>query len=243
MFLCLSSACLFADNGSKGENSPMVIGVIEEAHDDHIVVVTRDKFNRKLVINEKSKIMYVGYDEEKKEMKANCGVRAQVNNEVISAIYVTPDIGVDQPVPTPEMVKMTTAELLKYTDKDQNGKVSYVEVSKTIKHSLKHGPVGFGKTDRDNSGALNLKEFSSFLTKINWWKMSRKTPEEWFKSSNKDNNQVLSQKELADLLGSNAHINVFYKRADRNTSGDLDLEEVSIFINDLIFPSKLKRKK
>ena len=36
--------------------------------------------------------------------------------------------------------------------------------------------------------------------------MSRKTPEQWFKGSDKDSNEVLSKEELADLLGSKAHI-------------------------------------
>ena len=43
--------------------------------------------------------------------------------------------------------------------------------------------------------------------------MSRKTPEQWFKGSDKDSNEVLSKEELADLLGSKAHIDVFFKRA------------------------------
>ncbi len=67
--------------------------------------------------------------------------------------------------------------------------------------------------------------------------MSRKTPEQWFKGSDKDSNEVLSKEELADLLGSKAHIDVFFKRADKNSSGDLDQKEVSAFINELIFPS------
>ena len=53
--------------------------------------------------------------------------------------------------------------------------------------------------------------------------------------------KTLSQEELAVLLGSEAHIEVFFKRADKNTSGDLDLTEVSLFINELIFPSQRKR--
>lgn len=71
--------------------------------------------------------------------------------------------------------------------------------------------------------------------------MSRKTPEERFKASDKDQNKVLSKEELADLLGSKAHIDTFFKRADQNKSDDLDLAEVSKFIDSLIFPSK-KRK-
>ena len=83
--------------------------------------------------------------------------------------------------------------------------------------------------------ALNLKEFSAFLGKVKWWNMSRKTPEQWFKGSDKDSNEVLSKEELADLLGRKAHIDVFFKRADKNSSGDLDQKEVSAFINELIF--------
>jgi len=220
---------------SKGANSPMVIGIIKEVHSDNIVVVTRDKFTRKLLLNDKSKIIYVGFDGAKKEIKKSFCIRASVKNEVIGSIYVTPGIGEDPVYPTPEMVKMTPKELFQVADLNQNGNVCYVEASKTIKHSLKHGPVSFSKTDRDRSGGLNLKEFSAFLGKVKWWNMSRKTPEQWFKGSDKDSNEVLSKEELADLLGSNAHIDVFFKRADKNSSGDLDQKEVSAFINELIF--------
>ena len=239
--LCLNSQTLSADNRSKGPKSPLVIGVIEEAHNDHIVVITRDKYKRTLAIGEKSTITYVGFDNEKKEIKARFGVRAQVSNEVIKSIFVTPPVSEDKIEPTPEMVKMTTAELFKIADLDQSGRVSYVEMSKTLFSSLKHGPVAFHKSDRDHSGSLNRKELPSLLAKVKWWKMSRKTPEEWFESSDRDKNGVLSQKELAVLLGSEAHIEVFFKRADKNTSGDLDLTEVSRFINELIYPSRRKR--
>jgi len=233
-FLILTSS-LSIFGASKGANSPMVIGIIKEVQSENIVVVTRDKFTRKLLLNDKSKIIYVGFDGAKKEIKKSFCIRASVKNEVIGSIYVTPGIGEDPVYPTPEMVKMTPKELFQVADLNQNGNVCYVEASKTIKHSLKHGPVSFSKTDRDRSGGLNLKEFSAFLGKVKWWNMSRKTPEQWFKGSDKDNNGVLSKEELADLLGSKAHIDVFFKRADKNSSGDLDQKEVSAFINKLIF--------
>ena len=240
----ISSLNLFAANGSKGAKSPMVIGIVEEAHDDHILVVTRDKFKRKLTFKDDSKIVYVGFDDAKKEIKAKCALRAQVKDEVIGTIYVTPDIGEDEPEPTPEMVKMTPTELFEIADQNKNGRVCYVEVSKTIKYSLKHGPISFGKCDRDKSGALSPKEFPSFLEKTKWWKMSRKSPEEWFKGSDQDKNEVLSKKELAHLLGSEAHIDVFFRQADTNSSGDLDLPETSAFIKATIFPSlKAKNQK
>jgi len=233
--LLTTSLSVFA--ASKGARSPMVIGIIKEVHSDYIVVVTRDKFTRKLLLNDQSKISYIGFDGAKKEIKTSFCIRASVKNEVIGSIYVTPAIGEDPVYPTAEMVKMTPKELFQVADLNQNGHVCYVEASKTIKHSLKHGPVSFSKTDRDRSGALNLKEFSAFLGKVKWWNMSRKTPEQWFQESDQDNNGGLSKKELAHLLGSEAHIDTFFNRADKNSSEDLDQKEVSAFINELIFPS------
>jgi len=240
----IGSLNVFAANGSKGAKSPMVIGIIEDAHDDHVLVVTRDKFKRKLTFKDDSKIVYVGFDDAKKEIKSKCAFRASVKDEVIGTIYVTPDIGEDNTEPTREMLKMTPAELFAVADQNKNGRVCYVEVSKTIKYSLKHGPISFGKCDRDKSGALGPEEFSSFLKKIKWWNMSRKTPEEWFQGSDQDKNGLLSKTELAHLLGSNAHINTFFKQADKDGSGELDLPETSAFINAQIFPSlKAKNQK
>ena len=74
--------------------------------------------------------------------------------------------------------------------------------------------------------------------------MSRKTPEQWFKGSDQDKSGVLSKKELAHLLGSEAHIDTFFKQADTNSSGDIDLPETSAFIQSRIFPSlKAKNQK
>lgn len=238
--ICLNTQTLSAQNKSKGPKSPLVIGIIKEAHDDHIVVITRDKYKRTLTFAEKSTVTYVGFDKKKREIEARFAIRAEVDNEVIQLILVTPPVSEDKIEPTPEMLKMTPADLLKTADLDQSGAVSYLEMSKTLFSSLKHGPVAFQKADEDRSGSLSLQELPLLLAKVKWWNMSRKTPEEWFKSSDRDQNGVLSQKELAVLLGSEAHLGVFFKRADKNTSGDLDVKEVSLFINELIFPSRRK---
>ena len=66
--------------------------MIEEAN-DHVVVVTRDKFKSKLTFKDDSRIVYVGLDGAKKEIKAQCALRTRVKDEVIGTIYVTPDIG------------------------------------------------------------------------------------------------------------------------------------------------------
>ena len=88
-----------------------------------------------------------------------------------------------------------------------------------------------------------MKEFEASLAKTQWWKMSRKTPAKWFELSDEDKNGVLNEKEFAILLGSNAHMNVFFPRADSNKSGDLDQKEVAAYIQTLIFPSEKGKKK
>ena len=34
--------------------------------------------------------------------------------------------------------------------------------------------------DKDSDGVLDSAEFVAALSKVSWWKLSRKTPDEWF---------------------------------------------------------------
>lgn len=146
--------------------------------------------------------------------------------------------------PTPEMLKMSPAELFKIVDLDGNGQVSYAETAKTLEHSPKHGRRKFAKCDKDKSGGLNLKEFEVRLTRTEWWKLSRKTPEAMFKAADINKDGALSKEEFAVFQGKEAHLDTFFKRADKNSSGDLDLKEAFAHINEEIFPSrKLKNIK
>lgn len=232
LIFCMSSLGTLAANKSK---SPLLIAIIEEIDAEKISVETKSRQKQKLTFNKKTKITYVGYDGAKQEVKAGSCILGQVKDGLITSMYVTPAIGKELVFPTEEMVKMTPPELFKLADLNKNGRVCYIEFSKTIQHSLKHGPTKFLKSDADKSGALNPKEFAFMLGKTRWWVMSRKTPEQWFKSSDEDKNNVLSIDELAVLLGSKAHIDIFFKRADTNKSRDIDPAEATKFIKTRIF--------
>jgi len=140
--------------------------------------------------------------------------------------------------PTPEMLKMTTAELFTEIDLDGDGQVSFTETNEALEYSPKHTKRKFAKSDRDKSGGLNLKEFEFRLTRTEWWKLSRKTPEAMFKAADINDNGSLSKEEFAVFQGKKAHLHTFFERADKNSSGDLDLDEASAHINEEIFPSK-----
>ena len=119
--------------------------------------------------------------------------------------------------------------------------VSYAEIAKVLEHSPKHGPKKFFKGDRDRSGALNQKEFAAVLTRMEWWNLSRKTPEEMFKPADKDGDGLLNKAEFALFLGKKAP-EYFLKRADKDQSGSVDLKEAGIYIDQEIFPSKKSEK-
>jgi len=140
--------------------------------------------------------------------------------------------------PTPEMLKMTTAELFKEIDIDGDGQVSFAETNQALEYSPKHTQRKFAKSDRDKSGGLNLKEFEFRLTRTEWWNLSRETPEAMFKAADQNGNETLSKQEFAIFQKKEAHLDVFFNRADLDKSGGVDLEEGTKYINNEIFPSK-----
>ena len=94
--------------------------------------------------------------------------------------------------PTPEMLKMTSAELFKEIDRDGDGQVSFTETNEALEYSPKHTKRKFAKSDRDKSGGLNLKEFEFRLTRTEWWNLSRETPEAMFKAADQNGNGIKS---------------------------------------------------
>ena len=129
---------------------------------------------------------------------------------------------------------MTPAELHKMADTNSDGEVSYVEYATAIYRSPKHGPIGFGKSDRNKSGTLNLKEFESRLKGIKWYRISRKTPAQWHAEFDANSDGALNKEEFIAFLGSTAHIETFLKRADKDKSGGISVEELADFIKTIL---------
>ncbi len=237
--LFLNTFQLYAEKRSvKGPNSSLIIGVVQKVDGNKIEVLSRDNYLRKLTIDEQSKIKFLSFENTEKVIKADYSISVSVKDEIIQSATLTLPLTNEIVEPTPEMLKMTAAELFKVTDLDGNGQVSYTEITKVLEQSPKHGPKKFAKSDRDKSGTLNQKEFAAVLTMMEWWNLSRKTPEEIFKPADKDGDGLLSKEEFALFLGKKAHLNTFFNRADKDKSGSVDLKEASIYINQEIFPSK-----
>ena len=210
-------------------------GVVESVNGNTITVNYRRK-SRPFTLTDKLKINYVSFLKAKKEIQPGFVIRAHVDSKgQCQKLWVTLPIPEEQLKPSAEMLKMTAAELHKMADSNGDGGLSYVEYANAIYRSPKHGPVGFMKSDRDNSGTLNVKEFTGKLNDgIKWWKMSRKTPAEWHADADADSDGVLSKQEFATFLGSNAHLDTFFKQADKNRSSDISVVELGGYIDSIL---------
>jgi len=78
-----------------------------------------------------------------------------------------------------------------------------------------------------------MAEFVEALSKVSWWKISRKTPDEWFIQADSNRNNNLDVKEFSQICTSGNHIGNIFKRTDRDTSGKLSLQETVAYIHNV----------
>jgi Ca2+-binding EF-hand superfamily protein len=231
--ICLTFAS--SDSVAQETKAETLSGVVESVDGNKITVNHRRK-SRTFTLHDKAKINYVSFLKAKKEIKPGFFIRAGVDSDgQCNQLWVTLPIPEAKLKPSAEMLTMTPTELHKMADSDGDGELSYVEYATAIYRSPKHGPVGFNKSDRDKSGTLNLKEFEHKLEEgIKWWKISRKTPAEWHAEADANSDGVLSKQEFVTFLGSTAHLDTFFKRADKDRSGDLSVADLASFIDSIL---------
>ncbi|MDC3223585.1 hypothetical protein OAU26_01490 [Mariniblastus sp.] len=229
---CLTLAS--SDSVAQKAKAETLSGVVESVDGKKITVNHRRK-SRTFTLHDKLKINYVSFLKAKKEIKPGFFIRAGVDSaRQCNQLWVTLPIPDENLKPSAKMLTMTPAELLKMADDNGDGELSYVEYATAIYRSPKHGPVGFNKSDRDKSGTLNLKEFAPKLEGIKWYRISRKTPAQWHAEADANSDGVLSKQEFVTFLGSTAHLDTFFKRADEDRSGDLSVADLAGFIDSIL---------
>ena len=235
--LSLIAVCLtFASSeiAAQEKQGEILHGVIESV-DGNTITVNHRRKSRTFTLNDKTQINYVSFLKAEKEIRPGYFIRANVDsNAQCHQFWVTLPIPKENLKPSAKMLTMTPAELHKMADSNGDGELSYVEYATAIYRSPKHGPVGFGKADKDKSGTLNLKEFEPKLVDLKWYRISRKTPAEWHAEVDANSDGVLNKQEFVTFLGSTAHLDTFFKRADKDRSGDLSEEELADFIDSIL---------
>jgi Ca2+-binding EF-hand superfamily protein len=95
----------------------------------------------------------------------------------------------------------------------------------------------------DSDGVLDTAEFVEALSKVSWWKISRKTPEKWFIQADSNGNHKLDIEEFALICTSGNHIENIFKRTDRDTSGQLSQRETVTYIRSVTHGAKRTKVK
>ena len=230
----------------EGPQKSVVVGTLVnvDASGKSFQVQQNSEQIHNLFMNSKSKIYYVGLPAISKqkpraglEVKASCG-----KNGLIKTITFTPPVG-EPSMLGEERLAMTERELFNEVDQDASKSVSYVEFSKHIYHSPKHGPDSFRKADRDSNGVLDGAEFPEALSEVSWWKISRKTSSDWFIQADKNMDDMLDIREFAFICTSRNHIENIFKRADEDNSDSLTQRETAAYIRSVTHEKVRTRKK
>ena len=100
------------------------------------------------------------------------------------------------------------------------------------------GPTRTEKQIEIVAGNLDLNEFVEALKSVSWWKLSRKTPEDWFLQADQNQNESLDIKEFAQICTSGNHIENIFKRTDQDGSGALNLQETTSYIRSVTHEKK-----
>ena len=234
--LIVAFSLTFAANelaAQKGKGDTLS-GIVESV-DGNQITVNHRRESKTFTLHDKTKIAYVSFLEAKKEINPGFFVRAAVDFKgQCHQIWVTLPIPEENLKPSAEMLAMTPEELFEMADSNGDDELSYVEYATAIYRSPKHGPVGFNKSDKNKSGTLNLKEFTTKLESIKWYRISRKTPAQWHAEFDADSDGSLNKEEFIAFLGSTAHIENFLKRADKDKSGGISVEELAGFIDSIL---------
>jgi Ca2+-binding EF-hand superfamily protein len=235
-FLIIALSLTFASIEALAQDGKgAILSGIVEAVDGNDITVNHRRKSKTFTIHDKTNIAYVSFLDAVKEIKPGFVIRAHVDGKGrCNQLWVTLPIPEENLKPSAGMLKMTPAELHKMADSNGDGELSYVEYATAIYRSPKHGPVGFNKSDKNKSGTLNLKEFESRLEGMKWYRISRKTPAEWHVEYDADSDGALNKQEFIAFLGSTAHIDAFLKRADKDVSGGISVEELAGFIDTIL---------
>ena len=233
-----------AQNNRKEQANRVVVGTvksIDSAGTKFDVLQSGENLQR-LYINSKSKVYFVGFPQiGDQKPRIGLGVKATCDNDgQVSKIIFTPHVG--KPAILGETrVSMTIPELYKKIDEDKSNSISYVEFSKYIYHSPKHGPDSFRKADKNSDGILNSVEFALALSKVSWWRLSRMTPNEWFLYADKNRDEMIDNKEFASICTSGNHIENIFKRTDKDRSGSLNQSETTAYIRSITHNAERRR--
>ncbi len=234
LFLLLPGI-IFAKSNSKGPDSPLAIGTITAISADGrtVTILQGGEFTRVLVISSQTDLVYVGMPKSAQRLVVGHGAKASVKGGAVKSIKVTLPIGKTASLGK-DRTSLSVAQILARANENGDAGLDYVEMSRWIYNSPKHGPDTFLKADKNHDGVLGETELARLLTGVSWWKYSRKTADEWFRQADASGDGSLDLKEFTTIAAGKNHAENTFKRADKDRDKLLGSKELAAYINQLI---------
>ena len=225
----------FAKSNSKGLDSPLTIGPITAISADGrtVTILQGGEFKRVLVISSQTELVYVGMPKSAQRLVVGHGAKASVKGGAVKSIKVTLPIGKTASLGK-DRIKLSVDQILAKANENGDAGLDYVEMSRWIYNSPKHGPDTFLKADKNRDGVLGETELARLLAGVNWWKYSRKTADEWLRQADVSGDGSLDLKEFTTITAGKNHAENTFKRADKDRDKLLGSREVVAYINQLI---------
>jgi Ca2+-binding EF-hand superfamily protein len=252
LFLAISLGTAHGKSNSSGHDSPVLYGEIIAVSDDRktVTILQSGTDKREIMITKKTKLSFVGMGKKSQELTVGYWGKAKVKNGEAGSLKLTQPVG-KLKLLGPERISMDEKSIFTAVDVNRDSGIDFVEMSRMIYHSPKHGPDKFEKYDADANGLLDEEEFPVLLDQLAWWRFSRKSADNWFMQADANADGKLDEKEFGQTFDTGNHTENRFKRADGDKSGFLDKPEVSEFYQSLISgggeneedDSKRKKKK
>ena len=235
IFFIIATGAAHGKSISRGPDSPVLYGEIITASDDKkiVTILQSGSDKREIKITKKTKLSFVGMAKENQELKVGYWGKAKVKNGEDGSLKFTQPVGKLNPL-GPERISMDEKSIFTAVDVNRDNGIDYVEMSRSIYHSPKHGPDKFEKCDVDANGLLDQKEFPILLDQLAWWKFSRRSSNDWFAQGDSNGDGKLDEEEFGQTFDGGNHTKNRFKRADSDKSGFLDKVEITDFYKGLI---------
>lgn len=226
------------------ESKDLAIGTVVRIEGKVIVFKTGKGEERSLtLIGEKwgSYVGFKGIGQTVTAPQVGFGIKANIaKGDTIKGALFSPALPSFEPIPGKHT--LTAKQLFDITDKNANGEVDYLEYAARIFQSQKHLPDRYAeKFDLDKNDTMNLEEFTVSLDRLDWWRVSRKSLDEWMASTDKNRDGTLDSEEAKGVvIGSHGNYDTLFKRFDRDKSGGLSASELQKYLDSVINGKKEK---
>lgn len=240
------SPAVCAEESEAGEKI-LLMGIVAKVEEGSLLIrkAKAGKEEQRIGLTADTRFGFVGFQGMGKPAdKPTAGFAVKANlapDNTAKFLLFSPDFPPLQEIPNKH--KLTAAELFQKTDQNQDGKVDYLEYASKIFQSYKHLPDRYqSKFDTNGDDTLDLQEFTTSLDRLDWWRLSRKSAEEWVHWADKDKSGQLENEEAKTFIhAGHGDVNKLLAKLDRDKSGGISVSELETYLEANILGKKSKR--